>query len=196
MRFLLRLDNSGRYSPKDCGRLSDEAFEAVRGFEGDIGNLRISSSAVEFDLLLANAEDLPIVIRALENKIGRLLTLRKLDVRAVPFGKGEEIKLGLDLFNGERYWESHEILEEIWRATTGVEKEILHALILLAASLVHLQKDEPGVSLSIMKRAHIILSRVQGNYSGIELNAVKATLNQMVTENTPKFFKITALREG
>ena len=192
MRFLIRLDNPGRYSPKDCRKLSKETFEAVRGFQADVGNLRISNCAVELDLLLNNENCLQNAVEALENKISRLLTLRKLDVQTKSVEREEAIRLGLDLFNEERYWESHEILEEIWRPVMGVEKEILHALILLAASLVHLQKDETSVSLSIMKRAHTILSGMHADYSGIELDELKVTLNQMVTENKPKFFKINA----
>jgi len=190
MRFLLRLDNSGRYSPKDCGRLSKEAFEVVRSFEADIGNLRVSSCAVEFDLLLTNENHLQSAIGALESKVGRLLTLRKLDVRTLLLGKGEIMKLVLDLFNEERYWESHETLEEVWRPATGVEKESLHALILLAASFVHLQRNEPDVALSIMKRVCTILSGSHGRYAGIELDALVATINHIVEENAPKFFKI------
>lgn len=192
MRFLVRLDNPGRYSPKDCRGLSNEAFEVLRNFQADVGNLRVSSHAVELDLLLTDQNCLQNAIEALENKIGCLLTLRKLDVQTKSIGRMEAIKLGLDLFNEERYWESHEILEEIWRPVRGVEKEILHALILLAASLVHLQRDETSVSLSIMKRARTILFGMQGNYSGIELDELNATLTQMVTENKPRFFKITA----
>ena len=190
MRFLLRLDNPGRYSPKDCGGLSKQVFVVVRTFEADIGNLRVSSCAVEFDLLLTNENHLQGAIGALESSIGRLLTLRKLDVRTIPLGKAEAIRLGLDLFNEERYWESHEALEEVWRTAAGVEKETLHALILLAASLVHLQKNEPDVALSIMKRACIILSGSHGRYAGIELDDLAATLSRMIDENSPASFKI------
>lgn len=190
MRFLLRLDNSGRYSPKDCGGLSKKAFEVVSSFEADIGNLRVSSCAVEFDLLLTNENNLQGAIGALESSIGRLLTLRKLGVRTPALGKAEVMKLGLDLFNEERYWESHEALEEVWRTATGVEKEILHAFILLAASLVHLQKNEPDLAVSIMKRARAVLVGSHGRYAGIELDELAATLSRMVDENSPKFFKI------
>lgn len=57
MRFLVRLDDPGRYSLRDRGRLSGAAYEVVRNLEADVGNLRIRSSAVELDLLLANEEN-------------------------------------------------------------------------------------------------------------------------------------------
>jgi hypothetical protein len=192
MRFLIRLDNPGRYSPRDCRNLSRAAYESVRGLGADVGNLRVSSSAVELDLLLSNEANLANAIGALENMIGRVLTLRELDAQPTPLAKEEAVKLGLDLFDEERYWESHEALESAWRITTGDERETLQAFILLAASLVHLQKDELNVSLSIMRRALGKLPAQGGRYSSIDLDALKSRVNHMVTCGVPEFFKIGA----
>lgn len=190
MRFLIRLNNPSRYSPVDRERLSRTGYEVVRNLEADVGNLRVSSFAVELDLLLVDEKNLQSAISALENSIGRLLTLRKLDVQPDPLGTAEAVRLGVDLFNEERYWESHEALESAWRTAIDVEKEILHALILIAASLVHLQKNDPQVTLSIMKRASLLLFDEQGSYEGIDLDQLRANINYMVTRNTPAFFKI------
>jgi hypothetical protein len=194
MRFLLRFENHGKYSPKDRKALSAAAFGAVRNFQADVGNLRVSSRAVELDLLLVNEDNLQNAIGALERTIGRLLTKRKLDVIEPFLEKSDAVRLGLDLFNEERYWESHEALESAWRLVTGEEKEILHGLILLDASLVHLQKDEPHVSLSIMNRALAIFSVMHGKYVGIDLDEVYSTINRMVGASAPQFFKIIAVR--
>jgi hypothetical protein len=196
MRFLLRLENHGKYSPKDRKALATAAFEAVRSFRADVGNLRVSSRAVELDLLLANEDNLQNAIGALESTIGRLLTKRKLDVTEPSIENSDAVRLGLDLFNEERYWESHEALEYAWRLATGEEKEILHGLILLAASLMHLQKDEPHVSLSIMNRARAIFSVMHGKYVGIDLDEVYSTINRMVGESAPQFFRIIAIRSN
>ena len=190
MRFLLRLQNYGKYSAEDAQQLSKEAYEKVRTLEADVGNLRVSSSAVELDLLLPDDSNLRGAITILERIIGQLLTLRELDVNAPPLDKTQAIELGLDLFNEERYWESHEAFEMAWGTTVGSEKEILHALILIAAALVHLQKNEPEISLSIMKRASAILTETHGRYCGIELARVQADVRFMVLRNTPQFFKI------
>jgi len=158
----------------------------------DVGGLRVSSSAVELNLLLSNETNLAKAISALENGIGRLLTLRELDVQATPPAKEEAVKSGLDLFDEERYWESHEALESAWRITEGDEKETLRAFILLAASLVHLQKDELNVSLSIMRRALGKLPGQGGHYSSIDVDALKSRVNHIVTCGVPEFFKIRA----
>lgn len=195
MRFLLRLENLGKYSPKDRKALAAAAFEAVRSLQVNIGDLRVSSRAVELDLLLANEDNLQNAVSALESEIGRLLTKRRLDVNEPLLEKSDAVRLGLDLFNEERYWESHEALESAWRLVTGEEKEILHGLILLDASLVHLQKDEPHVSLSIMNRALAIFSVMHGRYLGVDLDEVYSTINRMVEESAPRFFKIIGFRD-
>jgi hypothetical protein len=56
MRFLVRLKNDRCFSPKDVKRLALRAYNVVRIVGADLGNLRVSSSAVEFDLLTDSKE--------------------------------------------------------------------------------------------------------------------------------------------
>lgn len=153
MRFLVRLANDGRFSPVEKRQLSRTAYDAVRDLGADIGNLRVSSKAVELDLLLNSETPLNDSLKALERKLGQVLTVRKLDVASVPIEKPEAIKMGLELFNEERYWESHEALESAWRVAAGDEKEILQGLILVAAAFVHSQKNEKEIAISVLKQA-------------------------------------------
>ncbi len=43
------------------------------------------------------------------------------------------------LFNERAYYESHDVLEEEWADSRGVRREILKALVKLAAGMYHLQ---------------------------------------------------------
>ncbi len=99
------------------------------------------------------------------------------------------------LFNEERYWESHESLEAAWRPATGDEREILQGIILLAASLVHLQKDEPDIALSIMKRANPKLPQ-HGTLFGIDLTELKQRVDTIFAENRPIFLKLPVNESG
>ena len=189
MRFLVRLENK-QYSPADKRRLTMVAYNAVKGLGADIGNLRVSKSAIELDLLLESEANLKGAMALLEKNIGPVVTLRKLDVEGQEIGEREAVRLGLELFNGERYWESHEALEVAWRKASDPEKEILQGIILLAAALVHLQKDEPGIALSVMSRAQEKLERHAGNYGGVNLDKVKSQVSAMLAASQPKFFKI------
>lgn len=192
MRYLVRLENSKKARPSDGQRLARVAYEAIRTYRSDVGNLRVSSSAIELDLLLDLDEALQDSLKALQNQLGPLLTLRKLDVPAAPGKEADVIRLGLELFNEERYWESHEALESAWLTATGKEKEILQGLILLAAALVHWQKNQLDVTVSVMRRARDKLSGHNGEQFGIDLNDLKVRVDRILRSGQPEFFKIEA----
>ena len=67
------------------------------------------------------------------------------------------------LFNIERFWKSHEVLEGIWKESTGVEKRILNGIILIDAAFVHYQKNEIDIFVSILKRSLEKLHESCGN---------------------------------
>jgi predicted metal-dependent hydrolase len=119
-----------------------------------------------------------------------LLTLRKLDFESPKLEKEQAVKSGLDLFNQERYWESHEALESAWKTASGDEKEILQGLILIAAALVHWQKNERQVALSVLKRARDKLANHETEYSGIDLNGLTNKIEKMLKAEEPEFFKL------
>jgi hypothetical protein len=196
MRFLVRLANRSRFTPADAKHLSKQAYETVMKHGADIGNLRVSSSAVEFDLLVDSDDKQQESLRALEMWIGSLLTLRKLDVEAPAIENVEAIRLGLDLFNEERYWESHEALESAWKKTTGDEKEILQGLILWAAAWVHLQKSEDMVALSVMRRARDKLASHRVEHFGIDISALTNRLDGMLTAAKPEFLRLAPRNNG
>lgn len=193
MRFLIRLSNNGKYTPVDRKRLTTTSYEAVRGLGADIGNLRVSSSAVEFDLLLDSKESLDKAVKVLAKEMGSTLTIRELDTESTAqVGSDEAIRLGLKLFNEERYWESHEALEIAWRRFTGPEKEVLQGIILIAAALVHLQKAEPDVALSVLQRGYRKLAVSEGTHFGVDISALKREITSMLSSGHSVFFKIEA----
>jgi hypothetical protein len=142
------------------------------------------------DLLLDTEINLQNSLKALEDRIGPQLTLKKLDTQNKPVERLEAIRLGLSLFNQERYWESHEALESAWRSSSGSEKEVLQGLILLAASLVHLQKDEKNVAESVMKRAYNKLQAHEGKYFGVDTATLTDNVKKLLNAGQPEFFKI------
>jgi hypothetical protein len=190
IRYLVRLSNRNRASAVDRKQLTRRAYESVRELGADIGNLRVSSTAIELDLLLDSEDALQSTVSALENEIGPVLTLRKLDFENPKMEKGQAVKSGLDLFNQERYWESHEALESAWKTASGDEKEILQGLILIAAALVHWQKNEKPVTLSVLKRARDKLATHETEYFGIDLIGLTNKIGKMLNAAEPQFFKL------
>jgi hypothetical protein len=60
---------------------------------------------------------------------------------------------GIELFNEGRYFECHEVWERIWLQAEGVQREFLHAMIQIAASLLHFQRGNLKGAASIDERA-------------------------------------------
>ena len=158
------------------------------GSTDKIGNLRISTSAIEFDLF-AEQDDLSRSQSLLEAKISKVVTLRLIDPNVSTRGEEEAMRKGIDLFNQERFWEAHEVLEEIWHPATGVDRDVIQGLILTAAALVHYQKNEKAVCLSILARALPKLGKID-NFKGLDTKRLKAIIDQIIKDDTPRLIRI------
>ena len=187
MRYLVRLANGQGYTPTDVKMLQAKIRELL-GSADKIGNLRISTSAIEFDLF-AEQTDLKRSKSLLEANISKVVTLRPIQSRVPARREEEMLREGIDLFNQERFWEAHEALEEIWHPATGVERDIIQGLILTAAALVHYQKNEKAVCISILGRAVEKLGTLD-NFKGLDIKRLRAGIEQILKDNTPKLLQV------
>jgi uncharacterized protein len=187
MRYLVRLANNQNYLPNDVKKLQTKIRELL-GSEDKIGNLRISSTAIEFDLF-ADQTELNRSKGLLEANISKIETLRPIDSLVRTKKDEDALREGVALFNQERFWEAHEVLEEIWHPATGVERDVIQGLILTAAAFVHYQKDETSVCLSILGRARKKLGALD-NFEGLDIKRQRASIEQMLKNNSPKLFHL------
>jgi uncharacterized protein len=192
MRYLVRLANTKGYTPLDVKAMQAKIRELL-GSTDKIGNLRVSTSAIEFDLF-AEPADLRKTKNLLEDTISKIITLRSIESRVSTKGEAESLREGIELFNQERFWESHEVLEDIWHPATGVEREIIQGLILTAAALVHYQKNENDVCLSILGRAVKKLG-AHDTFNGLDIKRLKAGINRILKDNTAGLLQIEWLNE-
>src|SRR5213594_4510376 len=191
MRYLVRLDNNQAYAPKDV-RLLEAKIRELLGSADKIGNLRVSTTAIELDLFAAPS-DLGRTKSLLEGKISKVVTLRSLESRISTRAEDEALREGIDLFNQERFWEAHEVLEEIWHPATGADRDTIQGLILTAAALVHYQKNEKSVCISILGRAMTKLGTID-NFKGLDTKRLRAAIEQILKDNTPKLLQIEWVR--
>src|SRR5262245_55836768 len=98
-------------------------------------NLRVSRLALEFDLFIPDARELRPYLSALQ-QVGDVLSRRKLTNLPGHVDPDKVISEARTLFNEERYWEAHEVLEGLWKQTQGKERQWLQGMILTAAALV------------------------------------------------------------
>jgi predicted metal-dependent hydrolase len=192
MRYLVRLANSQGYTPTDVKMLQAKIRELL-GSADKIGNLRVSTSAIEFDLF-AEQTDLTRSKSLLEERISKVVTLRSIDSRVPARGGEEMLREGVDLFNQERFWEAHEVLEEIWHPATGADRDTIQGLILTAAALVHYQKNENTVCVSILGRAREKLG-ARDHFKSVDIERLRAGIEQILKDNMPKLLRIEWVKE-
>jgi hypothetical protein len=187
-RYLARLANEKGYTPRDSRRLARQIRELLQDKDA-IGNLRISTRAIEFDLFASNPSQLETRRILLESKVAKTLTLKLLDQLPPPRSKLDALHEGIGLFNEERYWECHEVLEQIWHPAKGTERDIIQGLILTAAALVHAQKEENDVCFSMLRRAKTKLDSLE-RYEGISLDHVRTSIETILESRNPAPFKV------
>lgn len=187
-RYLVRLANDAGYTPRDIERLSSQVRK-VLGSKESASHFRVSSKALEFNLFARDEKELEDRKSLLESRVSKMIDLKTLDIPHAIKDKTEALREGIELFNQERFWECHEVLEQAWHPAKGKERNIIQGLILTAAAFVHHQKGEDDVCLSILKRAR---TRIGSNATldGIDLQGIKLDINRILDSGLIQVFKI------
>jgi len=102
----------------------------------------------------------------------------------------EAVADAMALFNAERYWESHEALEGVWRGLKGDDKLYLQGVILTCAAFVHHQKGEDEVALGVLRRAERQLLVRRTDYLGIGNLTLLQGVQGILASRTFKPFKL------
>ncbi len=182
---MIHLKNSG-YVPTDAQLLLKKADNLTSEMNVIIRDMRVSTKYLEFDASVAKEE--------LDLLVDKISSLGKLDharhVVEEEIEKDKAIEMAIKYFDDERFWECHEVLEGVWKKTFEGEKDLVQGIILVAAALVHYQKNENEICLSIMKRAMEKLSSAGGVYHGINIDLFRQTVSDMISSKKILPFKI------
>ena len=174
-RFMLHLKNS-KYLPKDATTILHDSRDLIYGITAVIRDCRVSSKFIELDISV-HKNNLELLLEKLssigQNSDSRLIIEEEIE-------KEELVKDGISYFNNERFWECHEALEGAWKQSKGEEKELIQGLILVAAALVHYQKAEDDICLSVLGRALEKLRDKSGQYCRINVDDVKQKVIEML----------------
>ena len=184
-RFLLHLKNNG-YLPKDASTLLGNARYLSSEMDVVVRDARVSSKFLEFDVSIKKQN--------LDALLDNLFQIADIDnVKQVieeKKDKEDAIIEGVSYFNNERFWECHEVLEGVWKNCLDEEKKLVQGIILVAAALVHYQKDEDVISLSVLERAFEKLSNSTGLYHNIDIDALKKNIKQIIDSKKITTFQI------
>jgi hypothetical protein len=185
-RYIIRLRNDRSYTPAMQPQLLQKVRESARSVSAQAMNLRITQYAIEFDLFMPENRNLRPVLSALERVAGTL-TYKRLDAPPLSEDPANVMMETRTLFNEERYWEAHEVLEGLWRLRQGQEKQLLQGIILTAAALVHIQKNELKVVPAMLQDAARRLENQPPEYFGLDVRQFLKNVNQMIMRQSWTF---------
>jgi len=182
---MIHLKNNG-YSPKQSPELVRRARELCSDIDASIRVARVANKFVELDVSI-NPSNLDMLIKKLIS-IGELDNSRHVFEEKIE--KEEGLKDGIFYFNNERFWESHESLEGVWKQCYGKEKELVQGIILLAVAFAHRQKDEKNVGVGMLDRALEKLGESPAVYGGIDIDRIRNKIKEMQKTKDLVLFEI------
>ena len=182
---MLHLKNEN-YVPKDASELLHQSRDLSSGMNVTIRDTRVSSKYLEFDVSISK-DNLNELLTKMK-PIGELDHAKHVVEEEIP--KEDAIRDGISYFNDERFWECHEVLEGVWKKCYEGEKELVQGIILVAAALVHFQKNEDEICISILNRALNKLANSSGKYHNIDVDVLRNKVNQIITSGQISTFLI------
>ena len=184
-RFMLHLKNEN-YIPKNASELLHQSRDLSSGMNVTIRDTRVSRKFLEFDVSI-NKENLDELLAKMK-PLGELVHAKPVIEEEIP--KEDAIKEGISYFNDERFWECHEVFEGVWKKCVEQEKILVQGIILVAAALVHYQKNENQICLSILNRALLKLGNAPGQYNNIDVDSLRNKVNEIITSGKITTFLI------
>ena len=185
-RYMVYLENE-KYLPQDANSILTLARNILQDCKIIIRDVRVASHFLELDISMRSSLDL----EKIKSKLTQIGSIMEIDgIVEGELDKKISLKLARQLFNNEKYWKTHEILEGVWKHTQGDERALLNGIILVAAALVHYQKGEHDVCVSIMKRALGKLHNAYGHYHDIDVDLLKTHVINIINSTKISRFSI------
>jgi len=181
-RYLLYLKNQ-RFQPSDAHAVLLQARTSVpKSDDIIIRDVRVARRLIELDLSVSEEEVLDRIVLKAISTIAEFDSYER--VKEEDLSKEEAIDRARDLFNNEKFWRCHEVLENIWKQSDGEEKRLLNGVILVAAAFVHFQKGENETCIGILRRAYDKIKSGKGEYFKIRFDLLEENLRRMIDTGT------------
>lgn len=92
--------------------------------------------------------------------------------------RDERLTRGIRLFNTQKFYEAHEVLEDVWRESRGPERKLLQAVIQAAVALHHHGCGNSLGARSLIARAARNLEGYPPTFAGMEILKLRAALSE------------------
>jgi len=93
-------------------------------------------------------------------------------------GKSQGYQAGIRHFNAREFYDAHEVWEDVWRESHGLEKRFLQGLIQAAVALHHHSTGNVLGACSLMARARRNLAGCPEEFGEIRLGQLFAALGE------------------
>ena len=97
-------------------------------------------------------------------------------------GNSEGYRRGIRLFNAREFYDAHEVWEDVWRESHGIEKRFLQGLIQAAVALHHQSTGNVVGACSLVERAGRNLAGCPAEFAGIRVGELLAALREWRAE--------------
>jgi DUF309 family protein family protein len=87
-----------------------------------------------------------------------------------------ELQLGLALFNAGLFFECHELLEGLWKATSGPDKAFYHGVVQVAAAFYHYEKHNRHGAVTLLTKGRDKLATYPSSYLGVDVAVFRRSL--------------------
>ncbi len=182
---MLHLKNI-RYAPEHSREVVYKARELAADMNVSVRVARIARKFIELDVSV-EADDLNQLLKKLV-PIGEVDNIRHVVEEEIDKEKG--ISDGIFYFNNERFWESHEAFEGVWKKCYGREKELVQGIILVAVAFAHRQKNDLDIGVGMLNRALEKLGTSPSMYHSIDVDRIRNKAIQMQQANNLILFEI------
>ncbi len=172
----------------------DAFLRVVKSLAASIGGSAVNAKwtsygALEVDVFFNSKSDFEL-FAVTTQPLARIEFFRDLNEAPRFRPTDEAITEAVEYFNSERFWEAHEEIEAVWRASSGAEKLLLQGLILVCTAYVHHQKAEGGVAFNVLRRARKQLDWKEPAYNGIDLVMVRRKVDEILSSGMFLVFQI------
>jgi uncharacterized protein len=93
-------------------------------------------------------------------------------------GSADEYRRGIRHFNAREFYDAHEVWEDVWRESQGMEKRFLQGLIQAAVALHHHSTGNVVGACSLMERSRRNLAACPEEFGGIRLGTLLTALGE------------------
>ncbi len=184
-RYMIHLTNTG-YAPENSREIVYRARSLASVMNVSVRIARIAKKFVEFDVAVEE-KDLEELVKRL-SPIGPVDNVRHVIEEEIDKERG--IQDGIFYFNSERYWESHEAFEGVWKQCFGREKDLVQGIILMAVAFAHAQKNDVSIGIGMLRRVLEKLGTSPSTYHSIDVDRIRGKAVRMQQANHLTRFEI------